>query len=94
MSMITEEKPKKIMTTYQVYCFSVFADIKKENPDATLREILPIINTEWKALTKEEQDSYVAVGLAMGLAMGHSVRQCQQRSCHLTIQQPPNGSCS
>jgi hypothetical protein len=64
----TEEKPKKTKAkatktekpknAYQVYCASVRAAVKKANPEASFGELSTILSAEWKALTKEEQDSF------------------------------------
>lgn len=51
-------KPKKAPTAYNNFVKQMMESLKKEHPDASAKELMGMVGGKWKALTKQEQETY------------------------------------
>jgi predicted GIY-YIG superfamily endonuclease len=50
--------PKKPLSSYMLFCNAKRAEVKAANPDLKMVELSKLLGTQWKALSKDQQEAY------------------------------------
>ena len=51
-------KPKKAPTAYNNFVKQAMEELKKQHPDVSAKELMGMVGPKWKALSKQEQETY------------------------------------